>query len=78
MPVGAQVLHVHMQHGIPCIWALVDSENENEIERRVFSLRGTGHVLDDGYRTYIGTIHDGDIYVWHIFEEGKGIKQWQS
>lgn len=74
MPKGAQILDVQMQHGNPCIWALVTQANP--IVERVFRLAGTGHPIEssdvDKY-TYIGTfqMRDGAL-VFHLFEvEGK-------
>lgn len=72
MPIGAQVLTVQLQHGNPCIWALVDPTAEVEIRR--FRMAGTGHSLDETGR-HIGTIQmaGGDL-IFHFFElEAKSV-----
>jgi len=66
MPHSATILSVQLQHGIPCIWAMVDVDND--LEDREFWIFGTGHVLPDNPGIYIGTILDGS-FVWHIFEK---------
>ena len=67
MPVGAKVLHVNVQRGVPCIWVEVDPSNE--IETREFQVYGTGHMIPDNSGTYLGTfmVDDGN-YVFHIYE----------
>ncbi len=70
MPEGADVLTVQMQHGRPCLWAVVDLEAP--LERRHFLTYGTGHPLSEGLGgdlTYVGTyqMEDGAL-VFHVFE----------
>lgn len=66
IPVFAKILHLNMQHGEPCIWALVDSD-EKPAKRR-FMWRGTGHNAD-GVGHYVGTIIvEGGQFVFHLFE----------
>ena len=65
LPVGAQVLHVDEQDGIPQIWVLVDTEAPKET--RHFEVRGTGHAVEE-QRAYIGT-WQSPPYVWHLFEK---------
>lgn len=69
MPVGATVLHVDEQFGVPCMWALVDPDAE--VETRRFGVVGTGHpapALSDG--RHVGTfLMRGGEFVWHVFEE---------
>lgn len=67
MPLGAKVLHVHEQNGMPCLWALVDPAKPTQ-ERR-FVTEGTGHSLDTECTPfrYIGTAHCHG-FVWHAFE----------
>lgn len=67
MPVGAEVIEVTTQHGLPCLWALVNTSAPTE--KRTFVGFGTGHAVEPGAR-YVGTAHDvyGDGLVFHIFE----------
>lgn len=66
MPKGAKILKAEQQGNIPCLWALVNSENTHE--SRSFVMRGTGYPLD-GVDTekYIGTFLI-DWLVFHLFE----------
>ena len=68
MPVGAKILSIQMQGGLPTIWALVQEEARDET--RTFLVFGTGGPLDDYVLTYphIATVQDGSL-VWHIFEK---------
>ncbi len=63
MPRGGKPLHVAMQSGLPCLWALVDADNASE--SRCFTVVGTGHPVPDG--EYVATTHDGP-FVWHVFD----------
>ena len=67
MPKDAEILTVQNQYGKPCLWALVDPENE--IEKRYFEVIGTGHDIhyDMGIdRKYINTFQlDGGALVFH-------------
>lgn len=69
MPRGAQILTVQAQREKPCIWALVDIDNEPE--KRYFRMAGTGHIINskDKFLRYIGTfqVMRGDL-VFHVFE----------
>lgn len=70
MPKDASIIHLEAQGQKPCLWALVDPEQEKE--ERLFHMFGTGHVLDDDIEglDYIGTfqILNGS-FVGHIFEK---------
>jgi len=70
MPQGAEILSFQVQHGEPCIWALVDEKAI--FENRYFKLFGTGHEVyqDMGVvRKFIGTIQlDNGNLVFHLFE----------
>ncbi len=70
MPKGARVLSVDVQYREPTLWAQVDEENEPE--KRVFRLVGTGHDFADQGARFIGTVIllNGDL-VLHVFEEGR-------
>ncbi len=67
LPIGAEILHIGVQDGVYCLWALVDTEVKNEIKR--IRIIGTGHEVseDIGIINHITTIQDGQ-YVWHIFD----------
>jgi hypothetical protein len=69
MPEGAQILHVDLQSGIPCLWALVIPERPpTEVGFRVF---GTGHPFLGGLGAnlvHVGTFQQGPL-VWHVFRE---------
>jgi hypothetical protein len=69
MPVDAQILSIQVQHRKIVLWALVESDNQNE--QRVFEIYGTGHNMDHYYkegRIHRATVQWGDL-VWHIFEK---------
>lgn len=67
MPSSAEVLTVQVQDGIPCLWALV--EVENDLVRREFRVYGTGGQLPINPGKYIGTFQLlGGGYVGHVFE----------
>lgn len=68
MPKYAQIIAFQAQRDVPCIWAIVNTDNE--LVARYFVIHGTGHeikFLDD--KTYMGTCqtHNGNL-VWHLFE----------
>lgn len=64
MPTGAEVLSVAIQHGVPTLWAQVDTK---PICTRLFVVVGTGHRLPEVPLKFIGTVIDGR-FVWHVFE----------
>lgn len=65
MPKGAKVLRVARQpHGIPALWARVDTEATPET--RKFGISGTGWPIPAD-AVYRGTFESGP-YVWHVFE----------
>lgn len=67
LPIGAEILTVQMQHGKPCMWALVNtSETIGAINIEIY---GTGNTIHDAQREYIGTFQMEDGYlVWHVFK----------
>ena len=70
IPKDSEILTVQMQNNNPCIWVLVNPNNE--VEERFFELFGTGHDVycDMGIdRKYINTVQmqEGSL-VFHIFE----------
>ena len=67
MPKGAQILSVQMQHGRPCLWALVNPVLA--VEERTVLIRGTGHDAP-GVGRYISTFQmQGRALVFHAFEQ---------
>lgn len=69
MPKGAEVLTVQIQNSIPCVWALVDTNNIEETY--VFRIFGTGQRMPDDFSgKYIGTFQliSGNI-VFHLYLE---------
>lgn len=70
LPMHSEILCIQTQHGNPCIWVLVNPDNE--LETRAFEIFGTGHIVNcdtDIQRKYIGTyqVLGGDL-VFHCFE----------
>lgn len=66
MPVGAKILHVAMQQGDPCLWALVNPDHS--VETRQFRIFGTGHPIDEPESlVHIATFQQPP-FVWHLFE----------
>lgn len=72
MPKDAKILCVQQDQKTfkPCIFAMV--ETENEIEERFFELYGTGHAMSFYFgsdRVYLGTYQyqKGD-FIGHLFE----------
>lgn len=67
MPLLATPLSVHLQHGVPTIWARVDPTLP--LEKRRFVLVGTGIDIPPDPRRFLGTIlMHSDSYVVHVFE----------
>ena len=69
LPKGAEILTVQVDEKIicPCIWAVV--ETENEVEERFFRLYGTSHEMSNSSikQKYIGT-YQLNGFVGHLFE----------
>lgn len=70
-------LHIEMQNGVPCAWAIIDTDLEEKHYTVLCS--GTGWPLLDPQTkdTYIGTITDGP-YVWHFFAIPVGVENTQK
>lgn len=68
MPRDAQVIHVAEQHGVPCLWAFVDSTNQTVA--REFAVVGTGNPAPPPWEArHVGSFLTGDgVGVWHVFE----------
>jgi len=67
LPVGAQILSVQAQGHIICLWAICTRNGDEEIERRQFTVHGTGHRLPDNCGAYIATVLQ-PFLAWHVFE----------
>lgn len=72
MPKNARLLHVHLQTGRPCIWALVNEENP-EMEIRLFRIKDIDSPFfeNEYIKDYVGSIHinaKGFCTVRHVFE----------
>lgn len=67
MPYDALVLCVQMQLDTPCIW--IKTTGTNKLEKKKFSIVGTGNPFNARGLSYIGTFqqHVGAL-VWHLFE----------
>jgi hypothetical protein len=68
IPTYGEILSVQVQNGTPCIWVLVNPEEEPE--PRHFEIFGTGNPfpVDVGSdRRFIGTFQENG-FVWHLFE----------
>lgn len=72
MPYAAEILsaQIDQRTGNPCIWAIVETDNEQE--ERTFVLYGTGNPIENYYLVplnYIGTYqYNGGNFVGHVFE----------
>lgn len=65
MPGEAQLLTVKMQGGVPCLWAIVETEKPSR--PHTIQIFGTGHDATDA-GAYIATFQTGPL-VFHVFEE---------
>lgn len=69
MPRGAQVLSVGVQYDDIVMWVKVNPEAP--MVKKVFYLRGTGHLIliEDSHIRFIGTVQmAGGTLIWHVFE----------
>lgn len=69
LPLGSEILSIQVQRGVPCIWVLVNPENQKE--ERWFEIFGTGHEISfDVERKFIGTfqLNEATSLVFHLFE----------
>ena len=67
LPFGAELLLVGLQGGVINVWAKVE-DSEEEFEDHHIRIYGTGHLLSDSEKEYLGSVFQGG-YVWHIYEE---------
>jgi len=74
MPLNSRILSVQAQNGTPCVWAIVDTEIEEQ-EGREFEIYGTGNPFYEGHRfgkehRFVGTFQlAGGSFVGHLFEQ---------
>lgn len=68
LPKDSIFLTVQVQRGIPCLWALVDTDKETE--DRFIRIIGTGHSVPENVLRYIGTFQalENNWFVGHVFE----------
>jgi hypothetical protein len=69
VPMGAQILSVQVQDGIPCMWAMVEPDS-SIFDTIYIEIFGTGHPIDCGNgnnRKFISTIQLRSL-VFHVFE----------
>ena len=69
IPVGASYLHVDVQRGQICLWALV--EDDAQCEMRLFLIAGTGHPVPENVTSmeHVGSVlTDNGAFVWHVFD----------
>lgn len=68
MPKGAKPIHVNHQ-GASMVWAIVDDSRSTIVHE--FNIVGTGWDLEDVKGNYIGTVHEPNGFVWHVFYVGE-------
>lgn len=66
MPKGAEIISVQIQDRSLCAWAIVDSVQP--LEKRRFSIVGTGHSIPKGNLKFLGTVQIETVLVFHVFE----------
>lgn len=69
LPKSAEVLSLQAQNNIPCIWALVDTEEPREkwVEWE-FYMFGTGQQCELGQSRFVGTFQMSEgAFVFHVF-----------
>jgi hypothetical protein len=62
---GARVLCAQVQRGAINIWAEVDVSAPDEL--RTFYVVPTGTRIPPGAITYIGTVQQPPMFVWHVY-----------
>lgn len=67
MPIRADILSVAVQNDQICLWASVET-TEEELRREIVIV-GTGNQMPEDRMRFIGTVltHQ-DALVWHIYE----------
>lgn len=69
MPKGSTPISIQMQFGKICMWVVVDEVKikDEDTERRLFTVVGTGHRFDADGLNYLSTVQYNGL-VWHVFE----------
>ena len=82
LPAGAKILSMQVQHGRPCLWALVEPNAASECW--TVRIVGTGAPFElQPHEAYLGTVQMNDgALVWHAFggkaPQGQGTEAQQS
>lgn len=63
---GVRILDVQIQNGVPCLWAEIDTDAEEEVF--YFFIQGTGNPILEESRYYLGTWQARE-FVWHLYSE---------
>jgi hypothetical protein len=67
MPSGAEIISAHAQYNVPCIWAIV--ETDNPTVKRSIAMCGTGCPVPVGNYRFVGTtVTCEGALIWHIFQ----------
>jgi len=68
MPDDHKVLALNFQHGILCMWALVDTDSPKSYHS--FEVYGTGWQLPENPGEYIGTFQlSNGRFIFHVFKQ---------
>ena len=69
IPKNSHILTVQTQRGMPCIWAIIDSEAEKS-KLKIYTF-GTGNPIPRNFNgEYIGTyLVKNDELVFHVFSK---------
>lgn len=68
MPANATLLHVDVQNGTPCLWAVVNPDEPMVL--RNLRVIATGQAFAVDYDDeHVATFQSGQ-FVWHVFDEG--------
>jgi hypothetical protein len=65
MPKTTVILSAQVQHGIICLWAIVDPAEPTDLRKIVIC--GTGHPINFTNLRFIDTVQEASL-VWHVFE----------
>lgn len=69
MPVGSKILSVGEQDNKLVMWVEVNDDIRCKKEVRKFRLAGTGHIINEIYTHFIGSVlMMNGVFVVHVFE----------
>lgn len=68
IPDGPTMLSVQLQNGVPCMWAMVNTENKPKVYKLACYWTGEEITNADQLR-FIDTVQAADNLVWHVFEQ---------